>query len=247
MKYSILKAIRPLLRSLIVALALASSADSVAQDTSSAESVGISTVNTADSAAVTMPRLWESMPKEMFPYIPADELHAMPREYFDNLKAEVPNGLSPQPSLMETLTSNYVSMRPSSASRVQMRLLYVRGNRRLVCVVRTFAAPCEESTIEFFDPEWRTDTTTRIPFDLGDRRELLNRLTHRPDSMSQQRFEELRSMLDPLMVSMTLSQSSPSLEIRLAIPFGTKKEKEELENICLLMKLKWNGERFVES
>ena len=55
---------------------------------------------------------------------------------------------------MTKLTKDYLYLRETSASAVEMKLLPINDTVRVVCMVRTFNAPRSDSSISFFSTKW---------------------------------------------------------------------------------------------
>jgi hypothetical protein len=69
-------------------------------------------------------------------------------------------------------------------------------------------------------------------------------LIQRPDTMSQERFEQLQRLIDPLMVSAEMSPADLSLSFSVSTPMLLKEDKERVKAILLQRKFKWDGQRY---
>ena len=105
-------------------------------------------------SAKSMREIWLSMPDSMVRYLNKSKRIEF-LDYVDmKVKTDVKNLLQGS-SVMDTITSNYLSVKLNEASTIQMKLLPVRGSDSLLCVVRTYSAPATESTVNFFTQDWQ--------------------------------------------------------------------------------------------
>lgn len=70
-----------------------------------------------------------------------------------NMKAEVRNRFG-NISEMTKLTEDYLFVKLTSASTLEMKLLPVNDSVKVVCVVHTYMAPAPDSSISFYTAEW---------------------------------------------------------------------------------------------
>ena len=146
--------------------------------------------------------------------------------------------------------NDYTRVRLSESSAIQLKLLPAQADS-VVCMVRTFSAPASESFVSFFGTSWQP-----IASDFGlsgvgvmqgtdaDASALLDAFTERPDTMSENRFQELKKLIDPVMVSASLSPVTPEITFSLSIPVATAEEKQQLSAILMQRKYKWEGGKF---
>ena len=190
--------------------------------------------------AKSMKDLLVSMPDEVMPYLPKNlrlefaELQEM------GVKAEVKNALN-DVSVMDTLTTDFLQIRMSKASTLQMKKLPVENGDSVICLVKTFSLPEKESELYLYDQNWQ-----RLPLEMN-LQSLAESLIQKPDTMTDTRFLELKQMVEPRMVSFMLLQHEDGLVIRLALPLLSADDKKAVNAIKLQRKLNWNGKTFKES
>lgn len=185
---------------------------------------------------------WLSMPKSLVPYLNANlrlecvELKDM------KLRAEVKNLLGGN-TVLDTLTTDYLHVTLNEAATLEMKLLPVEGGDSILCVVKTVAAPEKDSEVWFYSTNWQPLREQQEQLD-----ELLahlpGSLTHRPDTMSQTRYEALVEMIDPVMYEAFLSPEEDVLSFHLSLPFLNSGERAELSPLLSQRKFKWNGHSF---
>lgn len=199
-------------------------------------------------AQTTMRDLWLALPDSVVPYLNASQRteHA---DFIDmGVASEVKNLLDGE-GRMDTLTARYASVRLNDNHTLQMRLLTKSDSTQVVCLVDTYRAPEPESTISFFDTRWqRLDDTFGLPdlhtlvSDAGQ----MERFFAKPDTLSQTATDELKKMIDPVMVSISLPEDEESVILQLSTPFLLQDEKERLKSVLVQTKFKWMGDLFKE-
>mgnify|MGYP000487344203 CR=1 FL=1 len=161
------------------------------------------------------------------------------------MKAEVKNLLG-EASVMDTLAQDFVQIRLSSASTLQMKKLPMEQGDSVLCVVKTFAGPEKESELHLFTQDWKALDASRL-FDGKSIGELAGSLVQKPDTMSESRFEELKAMIEPRMVSALLLQHENAVVVRLSLPLLSTEDKKLVNAIKLQRKFNWSGKSFKES
>lgn len=193
----------------------------------------------AAHAQTTMAKMWTSMPDSLAPaYLKADKRRAMVDYYEMGETAEVTHELQGT-SVMDTLATQYARVTLSGAQSLQMALLPTAQGDTLLCRVVTFAAPAQESRVEFFDSNWnRLDAGRFLPAVSS------SSLLHRPDSLSKEEFGVLCSFFEPQMMQVELDPADFSLTFSLATPLTSRFDRERLEAIMVQRKVKWTGEMY---
>ncbi len=174
------------------------------------------------------------------------------------VKAEVKNLLG-EVSVMDTLTADFVQIRMSQVSSLQMKKLPADGGDSLLCVVKTFAAPEKESVLYLFDQNWNQKDASHLflpklgALDVahGDGAQSLSHLSgyliQKPDTMEEERFAQLEAMIEPRMVSAVLFQHDNSIVVSLASPLLSAEDKKQVNAIKLQRKFNWSSGIFKES
>ena len=176
------------------------------------------------------------MPDSLIGYInQSKRIEAM--DYRDmGLKLDVKNLLDGS-TLVDTLTSNFMEVHLSPASKLQMKLLAVADSDSVLCVVRTLMGPELESKVSFYNLKWE-----KLPLQITIPE--VRQLVHKPDTMTSERFEELFRMIEPPLLNASLNIDDDTLLVGLSAPMLNKEEREAVKAILRQRKLKWNGETF---
>lgn len=184
-------------------------------------------------AAGTVRDVWLSMPDSLSGVLSAKQRAELLNVADMGIGKEVDNLLGGKSQLL-TLSEQFMAVRTSESSTVQLRLL-PHGADSVVCVARTFLAPEPESLVEVYNAA----TWQRLSqVELG-----LEPLVVRPDTMTEERFEELKRELDPCFVSAQLSADGDVLTLKATVS-SLVAEREAASALLVERRLQWDGERF---
>ena len=189
--------------------------------------------------------VWKSMPDSLV--LAIDKVRRL--EMLDlvdyKVKAEVDNRLGSH-SVMDTITSNYLHIMVSKASELSMRLLPTADGDTLVCMVYTYKAPKPESKISFYSLDWQQlDASKYLPF--ASIADVADSLYIKPDSISQERYAELRNDVVVALVSAQQSIDNDDICLSLSLPMAAKDNKASMTAIADKRKLVWTGKKYVYS
>lgn len=202
-------------------------------------------VLSATAQAREIRSVWKSMPDSVV--LAIDKVRRL--EMLDlvdyKVKAEVNNRLGSH-SVMDTITSNYLHIMVSKASELSMRLLPTADGDTLVCMVYTYKAPKPESKISFYSLDWQQlDASKYLPF--ASIADAADSLYTKPDSISQERYAELRNNVVVALVSAQQSIENDDICLSLSLPMATKDNKASMTAIADKRKLMWTGKKYVYS
>lgn len=193
------------------------------------------------SNAKSMKELWASIPDSLVPCV--DKNHRLEMTDFIGmgLKADVDNIMGGK-SVMDTLTANFIQVKLSEASTMQIKRLPVAGSDSILCVVKTWNAPEGESTVAFYNEQWeRIDNR----FSQKDLSSYKSQLIARPDTMSESNYEKLLENIDFTMVKAVVTPSSDNISLTLVAPIEDKKKAEELKAVLKPKTLTWTDGRYL--
>ena len=71
-----------------------------------------------------------------------------------NMKAEVKNRFGKTSEMLQ-LSSDYLKLRLTSVSSVEMKLLPVNDSTKIICVAKTYQGPVSDTQISFYSTDWR--------------------------------------------------------------------------------------------
>lgn len=195
--------------------------------------------------AKSLRELWVSMPDSLVPVLSQNMRVEFVELQDMKVKAEVTTLLG-DTSVLDTLTNDFMQVRLNRVCTLQMKVLPQTDGDSIICMVRTLAAPEKESEVMFFDQQWRQLDLARC-YDGEDLQGVCESLLQRPDTMSMSRFEELKAMVEPRMMSALLMQHENAIVFRLALPLLSVEDKKLINVIKAQTKFNWNGRTFNRS
>lgn len=190
--------------------------------------------------------LWIQMPDSIVAYLDMNIRTEMADFYQMKMKSSSKNMLEGS-SAIDSLTSDYAHVQLNSNTTLQIKKLPTESSF-VICLIKTFAAPEPESEISFFNSSWKPIKDTFGLPATDDAKSLTSQFTIRirPDTISQERYNELVSMIDPVMISAEVSANEPVLTLSLSHPLIPKVELLNINAIFKQRKFKWNGQTFIE-
>ena len=159
-----------------------------------------------------------------------------------NMKAEVKNRFG-NISEMTRLTDDYLSVRLTSASTLEMKLLPMNDSVNVVCVVKTYMAPAADSKVSFFTSDWK-----ELP--AGDYLQLpleTDFYLSPQTEAGKDSLDNLRSYADMYLLKASLSEKGKTLSFVYTTPEYMDKENSDRLTSCLNMKqleYEWRDGKF---
>lgn len=195
--------------------------------------------------AKTMREILVAMPDSVVPYLNKNMRLELVELMDMHVTPEVKNSLAGV-SKIDTLTADYLQLTLNKVTTLEMKLL-ARGENgdSLLCMIKTVAAPEKESEISFFSQQWEPLDLHGM-FDGKDLGALTETLLAKPDTMSAERYQELKAMVEPRMVYATFSEIGNDVVFNLSLPLLVEEDKMAVKAILLQRKFKWNGITFKE-
>ena len=179
--------------------------------------------------AQEMRQLWIEMPDSIVPYLNKSLRTELADYVTMKMKPEVVNSLQ-DTTRIEKFTNNYIRVQLNNASKLEIKSL----DNSTIALVQTWNGPIAESKLMLFSKEWKLK-----PFEID-----LTPVCEKPDSMLQQRYEDLLSMANITLCEFKLSESDNSLTIKFTVPLLSPNDKTDMSNILKQRKLNWNGAFF---
>ena len=195
----------------------------------------------------TMARFLAHTPESVFEFIPGRLFANLP-EYVQLMRKSQPLGGSmeyevknrfEETSKIDTISNDFAALTLADALHVQLIALPAEKTDTIVCMVKTYYGPEPESVISFYDLNWdRLNSDDFLPQIDNDE------FFTRPDSVSEQRFEELKRWIEPVMWKAEIIPSIRQIVFTISTPLLTKEEKTQVTAILLQRKVKWMGKTF---
>ncbi len=195
----------------------------------------LSSMLTVFVSAQNMHEVFRQMPANIYPYLSkTNRLDFM--DFIDaNMKAEVNNELGSK-SEMKELTSDYTDINLNGSSNLQLKLLPT-DSAKVICMVSTYYGPEADSNIRFFDSKW-------CPIQVDVKIPSVDKFFRRPDTVSVERYAQLRKMIEPVLISARLSSKDNTITLSLGKPLLNSEDKKSLDAVLQQVTLVWNGKTF---
>lgn len=193
-------------------------------------------------SAKSVREMWVSMPDSLVGYL-NKSLRLELMDFHDmGVKAEVSNLFNDTTSV-DTITSDFIHVVLTKSSEMELKMLPYTGGDSILCVVRTYYGDASESTVDFFDQNWK-HLDMGLVFDGQNLTEIKSELVHKPDSISVDKYQMMLQTLDPMIAKASLSPKTNEITFMLSTPLMTKEEKQQIQSILLQKRLRWNGRLF---
>jgi len=184
--------------------------------------------------AKPMKALWLSMPDSLAAYLSKaareEGINLLEMKLVPEMRNQFGN-----PSKIDTLTNEYISVTLSEKSSMQMRLLPTEGGDSIVCVAKTYSGPLKDSSVSLYTQDWGKLSDVSFGTD---------ELLCKPDTMTSSRLEELKQMLDPCLVAASLQVGEDVIVATPSAANVTLTEEAELKAILKETRFKWDGKAF---
>lgn len=179
--------------------------------------------------AQNMRQIWLEMPDSIIPYLNRSLRTELADYVTMGMKPEVMNTLQDSTHI-EQLTDNYILVHLNHSSRLEIKSL----DESTIAMVQTWCGPIAESKLQLFSNIWEVK-----PIELDIMPTFI-----KPDTMSQQRYNDLLDMANITMGEIQLSAKDNSLTIKYSVPLLSPTDKKEMQAILRQRKFNWNGKTF---
>ena len=153
------------------------------------------------------------------------------------MRAEVTNLLDGRSSLQK-LTPDYLKMKTTSHSELQMKLLPSSGGDTIICMINTVRAEAADSRIRFYDKEWKELKTTTKFFTAPAIKEFFT---------VNERSDKRLLMADIYLVELILSPDATTLQAKYTMPaYMSAADSAYVAAGLHDIKYQWNGKKFVK-
>lgn len=184
--------------------------------------------------------VFTSMPDSIFPLLTAKNRHDMVDFYENKMEAKVRNRLGDY-ALLDTLADGYLKLTPSKASTVEMKLMTTDDSVTVVCLIHTVKAPVKDSSVKFYDNEWRRLYWLELP--MVNTADFFDEV---PDSVAQEMVFVQRSIDDLRLVAVSVSPEEPVFTMQLAVDELAEEEKKIAGRHLIAVRYRWTGKEFVK-
>ena len=187
-------------------------------------------------AAQNMRTLFVGMPDSIVPLLtPTNRADCV--DFIDaGMRAQVSNRLSGKSELLQ-LTDDYLKMKMSSRSTLEMKLLPSSGGDTLICMVRSVCAEACDSRITFYTKEWTECAGGANYFKYPQIKEFFNA----GDSLGK-----VLDIADIYLVQLSLSPANTDVEATYTMPaYMSQSDSAFVSKYLQKIVYRWDGKRFI--
>lgn len=180
-------------------------------------------------SAQNLREVWIEMPDSILPYLSKSQRTEL-ADYVE-MKAE-PAVLSTfgDSVRIERMTNNYLLLKANEATRLEIKLL----DNNTLALVQTWMAPAAESKLSLFNLQWQPKEA------VVDYKANIVKL----DSMSDEDFADLKTLMSPRLKEYRLSADNNSLSVSWNYPLLSKKDVKRVTELLKSQVLNWTGKDF---
>ena len=180
-------------------------------------------------SAQSLREVWIEMPDSILPYLSKSQRTEL-ADYVE-MKAE-PAVLSAfgDSVRIERMTNNYLLLKANEATRLEIKLL----DNNTLALVQTWMAPAAESKLSLFNLQWQPKEAV-VDYKVN---------IVKPDSMSDEDFADLKTLMSPRLKEYRLSADNNSLSVSWNYPLLSKKDVKRVTEILKSQVLNWTGKDF---
>ena len=180
-------------------------------------------------SAQNLREVWIEMPDSILPYLSKSQRTEL-ADYVE-MKAE-PAVLSTfgDSVRIERMTNNYLLLKANEATRLEIKLL----DNNTLALVQTWMAPAAESKLSLFNLQWQPKEAV-VAYKVN---------IVKPDSMSDEDFADLKTLMSPRLKEYRLSADNNSLSVSWNYPLLSKKDVKRVTELLKPQVLNWTGKDF---
>ena len=181
------------------------------------------------ASAQSLREVWIEMPDSVLPYLSKSQRIEL-ADYVD-MKADpaVLNAFGDSVRI-ERMTNNYLLVKASKVTRLEIKLL----DNNTLALVQTWKAPVAESKLSLFNLQWQPKEAV-VEY---------NENIVKPDTMTDEEFNDLKSLMYPRLKEYRLSPENNSLSVSWNYPLLSKKELKRMVDLLKPQVLNWTGRDF---
>ena len=180
-------------------------------------------------SAQSLREVWIEMPDSILPYLSKSQRTEL-ADYVE-MKAE-PAVLSTfgDSVRIERMTNNYLLLKANEATRLEIKLL----DNNTLALVQTWMAPAAESKLRLFNLQWQPKEAV-VAYKVN---------IVKPDSMSDEDFADLKTLMSPRLKEYRLSADNNSLSVSWNYPLLSKTDVKRVTELLKPQVLNWTGKDF---
>ena len=180
-------------------------------------------------SAQSLREVWIEMPDSILPYLSKSQRTEL-ADYVEMKAEPVVLNVFGDSVRIERMTNNYLLVKASEVTLLEIKLLH----NDTLALVQTWKAPAAESKLSLFDLQWQPKEAV-VEY---------NENIVKPDTMTDEEFNDLKSLMYPRLKEYRLSPENNSLSVSWNYPLLSKKELKRMVDLLKPQVLNWTGRDF---
>ena len=180
-------------------------------------------------SAQSLREVWIEMPDSILPYLSKSQRTEL-ADYVEMKAEPVVLNVFGDSVRIERMTNNYLLVKASEVTILEIKLL----DNNTLALVQTWKAPAAESKLSLFDLQWQPKEAV-VEY---------NENIVKPDTMTDEEFNDLKSLMYPRLKEYRLSPENNSLSVSWNYPLLSKKELKRMVDLLKPQVLNWMGRDF---
>ncbi|QUB76984.1 MULTISPECIES: DUF3256 family protein [Prevotella] len=180
-------------------------------------------------SAQSLREVWIEMPDSVLPYLSKSQRIEL-ADYVDMKADPAVLNVFGDSVRIERMTNNYLLVKASKVTRLEIKLL----DNNTLALVQTWKAPVAESKLSLFNLQWQPKEAV-VEY---------NENIVKPDTMTDEEFNDLKSLMYPRLKEYRLSPENNSLSVSWNYPLLSKKELKRMVDLLKPQVLNWTGRDF---
>ena len=180
-------------------------------------------------SAQSLREVWIEMPDSILPYLSKSQRTEL-ADYVEMKAEPVVLNVFGDSVRIERMTNNYLLVKASEVTLLEIKLL----DNNTLALVQTWKAPAAESKLNLFDLQWQPKEAV-VEY---------NENIVKPDTMTDEEFNDLKSLMYPRLKEYRLSPENNSLSVSWNYPLLSKKELKRMVDFLKPQVLNWTGRDF---
>lgn len=180
-------------------------------------------------SAQSLREVWIEMPDSILPYLSKSQRTEL-ADYVEMKAEPVVLDVFGDSVRIERMTNNYLLVKASEVTLLEIKLL----DNNTLALVQTWKAPAAESKLSLFDLQWQPKEAV-VEY---------NENIVKPDTMTDEEFNDLKSLMYPRLKEYRLSPENNSLSVSWNYPLLSKKELKRMVDLLKPQVLNWTGRDF---
>lgn len=180
-------------------------------------------------SAQSLREVWIEMPDSILPYLSKSQRTEL-ADYVEMKAEPVVLNVFGDSVRIERMTNNYLLVKASEVTLLEIKLL----DNNTLALVQTWKAPAAESKLSLFDLQWQPKEAV-VEY---------NENIVKPDTMTDEEFNDLKSLMYPRLKEYRLSPENNSLSVNWNYPLLSKKELKRMVALLKPQVLNWTGRDF---